>query len=487
MYQFFFKYIFVFISTHVLGLLFTMYNIMFCYIILYMVNKTKKKYKKNTNKKKRHHSNRFNKIKKNITRKNINKKKHEDVKKNKNMKKKRKKNFNKISIKNIKGGYNNTCVILENLRRGLKLLDNSFDFYKYRTLDNNSKTYIQSLIPTMILSTTTMNNSLLSINDPYNLLSLDDSDRNIMVHNIPINSGANGDIFSVSHKGQDFILKIPKINPSPYKTVQQQIEELRDNTFSEIIIQNELWCHFNNLRGSNGVSYFQNVDFASIPRIELFLNYQKNEGYHCYSVLMENLNGSFIDFIKEENDIRHFCHMIIQLSNFITDLQNFTQFMHRDFHSGNIMYRSYVNNQNIKHYKWYIIDFGYASIKYNQNENLCLHTEQNCNYNPTIDFRTLFSNIHAVIPIVIPIHKNHLFYKIIDVYVQYIDYVKKDNVNWWHDTYYWKLDKVDPIFNPRNIYSVFTEIMNMIIHQNLNEYDILKMVNTRLSQIRQES
>jgi hypothetical protein len=414
-----------------------------------------KKHKYNRN------SNRISKTKKKS--KNSKSKNNTNKKSNNRVKTYKNKTTKTVTGTNLKkGGYKNSCIVLENLRQHLKNLNSIFDFFKYNELSEKDKSYIQTFIPDIEIKSDfneyTINNDktdTVFINDRYNILSLENNEKIMKIDKTPISSGANGNIFKVSYNGKSFILKIPLL--------VHNVTKLRDDIFTEIIIQNELHCFLKKSPPRIEMC-------ASIPQIEMFYKYDnKRDGKYVYTVLMETLDGNLVTFMQNAVHINDFCDMVMQICNLLIYLQEETQFMHRDLHAKNIMYQQYVVN-GIKKYKWYIIDFGKATVKYCKNEHLCLHTEINSKYNGSLDLRLLFSYIYYGFTHDNIAYKtnNPTIFNIMKIYTDRLTYInKKTKSPWWHQTYYDNIhvnphvDKVyDPIFDPRHVYNIFSEIYN---------------------------
>lgn len=155
-----------------------------------------------------------------------------------------------------------------------------------------------------------------------------------------INSGAYGEIYNAEINKKKVILKIPKSKHFTF-----------EDFFLETFIQNELFC---DLRGSFGQG-------ARIPKIEFFGKMKVgNKTVGIIAIEPLDMDGhGFMKLMKNDRESNKHCmDMVVQISQLLTKLQEEYKFMHKDFHSGNIMCNK-VGNQ----YRWYIIDFGMASIK----------------------------------------------------------------------------------------------------------------------------
>ena len=154
--------------------------------------------------------------------------------------------------------------------------------------------------------------------------------------------------------------------------IKQSLEPMNNREtiidyYTEIIIQNELFCHAHRQALSQ-------PKYAKIPKPYFMarLNTTPLLG-------MEPLDDSLYKFIKKSTSFKYrispnreseLTHKI-KMTRVITDmfeclcntlilLQHNYEFYHRDMHAGNIMYRKQGES-----YQWFLIDFGFATFKMN--------------------------------------------------------------------------------------------------------------------------
>lgn len=266
-----------------------------------------------------------------------------------------------------------------------------------------------------------------------------------------INSGAYGEIYEATINKKNVILKIPKIDHF----------EMKD-FFLETFVQNELFC---DLRGSFGQG-------ARIPKLEFFGKMKK--GSKMVGIIaMEPLDmdgHGFLDTVKNDKNGNLECiNMVLQISGLLKTLQKKYCFMHKDFHSGNIMCKKNGNS-----YKWYIIDFGMASAKIN---NTWLHGKLEYPYkssrkmNKTHDLRMLFSSIFYTLLskmrqkdsyVICPL----MFLHILNRYmIPLSKYLKTPQETFFWNTYGDVFDVLDTNFDPNNVHHTF-EKMKMYLLAN---------------------
>jgi hypothetical protein len=130
-----------------------------------------------------------------------------------------------------------------------------------------------------------------------------------------------------------------------------------NNVLSETIIQGHLACEHN--------KYLEEVGGFMIPEIYFIANIN-NTG--TYLIGMEKLDGSLNDLLRLKIDIdkksEYVYKCILNLSKTLYTLQQSCSFMHRDLHTGNIMFKGDLND--LDNVKWYIIDFGMSFIDIKQ-------------------------------------------------------------------------------------------------------------------------
>ena len=138
---------------------------------------------------------------------------------------------------------------------------------------------------------------------------------------------------------------------------------------NETIIHNELFC---GMRGNWGKG-------ARIPKLE-FMGTYDIVGKKYYLVGMEELEGTGLHTFKTPTTL--FAKQIKSIATLLDKLQKKFQFMHRDLHTGNIMYKGE---------KIYIIDFGMSTMKIGGNwinRHAGVYGPYD-NFNPSHDLRML--------------------------------------------------------------------------------------------------
>ena len=147
--------------------------------------------------------------------------------------------------------------------------------------------------------------------------------------------------------------------------IKQSLEPMNNrenivNYYTEIIIQNELFCQQHRQALSQ-------PKYAKIPKPYFMARLNETP-----LLGMEPLDNSLYNFIKKARprSLPEHIHKI-KMTTVITDmfeclcntlilLQDKYEFYHRDMHAGNIMYRKQGES-----YQWFLIDFGFATFKMN--------------------------------------------------------------------------------------------------------------------------
>lgn len=191
-----------------------------------------------------------------------------------------------------------------------------------------------------------------------------------------IGSGSYGDIFKAKYNGLNIIMKIPKIGKFEF-----------EEYISETLVQNELFCKYRGTWGSD----------ARIPKIEFFAKMKignKFVGVIAMEPLDRDINSLLDKATNSEKYELVFKNMIMKVGGLLKRLQKNDEFMHRDLHAGNIMYKKVGES-----YKWYIIDFGMTVMKLDGKR---INVHQSFPYslvhefNPSHDMRMLFSSMFDV-------------------------------------------------------------------------------------------
>jgi hypothetical protein len=208
----------------------------------------------------------------------------------------------------------------------------------------------------------------------------------------------------------------------------------------ESIIHMELFC---GLRGQWG-------NGARIPKLEFISKYASARGKDGwkYIVGMEQLDGDGWDFLSNHGkNNKKLCPAIKSLSILLSKLQDKFEFMHRDFHLGNIMYKKLPNNE----IRMYIIDFGLSTMKINNKWlnriTKTYHYEKTYDFNPSHDLRMLLTTIYYR---KYNITKSFLTY-LIQVERSILRYREIDEYNLWWDTYKNLMPYYDSDFIPKTV------------------------------------
>ena len=191
-----------------------------------------------------------------------------------------------------------------------------------------------------------------------------------------IGSGSYGDIFKAKYNGSKIIIKIPKTGKFDF-----------GEYISETLVQNELFCKY---RGSWGSD-------ARIPKIEFFAKMKIGNKF-VGVIAMEPLeHDGFYLLNKATKSDKYeliFKQMLLKVGGLLKSLQKSDEFMHRDLHAGNVMYKKVGES-----YKWYIIDFGMTMMKL---EGKLINVHQsfpytfNHEFNASHDMRMLLTSMFGV-------------------------------------------------------------------------------------------
>ena len=208
----------------------------------------------------------------------------------------------------------------------------------------------------------------------------------------------------------------------------------------ESIIHMELFC---GLRGQWG-------NGARIPKLEFISKYASARGEDGwkYIVGMEQLDGDGWDFLSNHGkNNKKLCPAIKSLSILLSKLQDKFEFMHRDFHLGNIMYKKLPNNE----IRMYIIDFGLSTMKINNKWlnriTKTYHYKKTYDFNPSHDLRMLLTTIYYKR---YNITKSFLTY-LIQVERSILRYNEIDEYNLWWGTYKNLMPYYDSHFIPKSV------------------------------------
>jgi len=201
-----------------------------------------------------------------------------------------------------------------------------------------------------------------------------------------IGKGTYGAVYNGTMNGVQMVIKNITIPISKLEYV-----------LSETIIQGHLACEHN--------EYLKEIGGFIIPEIYFIANVKNSDAYF---IGMEKLDGSLYDFIRtvkinKDTKSEYMYKCILNLSKTLYVLQKYCNFMHRDLHIGNIMFKGDLDD--LDNLKWYIIDFGfsYVDIKqtfYKDNKSYTISKDiiaidrfPNSKLNPSQDLRILFLSL----------------------------------------------------------------------------------------------
>jgi hypothetical protein len=234
---------------------------------------------------------------------------------------------------------------------------------------------------------------------------------------------------------------------------------------TETIIQAHLYCKYNDISIRTG-----EPDIAKIPKI-VSIGKIKNK----YLIGMEKLDGNLGQYIKNiftpiqgqpltqkqaKTSVKRVQKAIIFIQNFLSALwQLKDQFMHRDLHCGNVMYKTDSNGKT----ELYLIDFGMSVlIDRGITNNGNAYPEQTT-INRSHDLRMLISNIIEIIPIshwdLVPNYARNIAKRFSFCVMNY--YMPRKNKNIFHSFYSQVINEYDWRFDFQlldNIYNDFNDM-----------------------------
>ena len=226
---------------------------------------------------------------------------------------------------------------------------------------------------------------------------------------------------------------------------QLESDASRLEVFTEAILQMELFC---GMRGEYGTG-------ARIPKIEFISKFQDR-----YIIGMEQLDGEFQQMFKDKKiTCRNKIKAIKGLAQFLIPLQKKYQFMHRDFHAANIMYKK-MGTPGKETYRMYIIDFGLSTAvinnqQLNKTNDIYMETYK---FNPSHDLRLLFTHFTRMIT------NPPCSYLYIAILLSLTSILRYQNINTepWH----WKvyddaIVKLDETFTPENIIKLCDYLLSL--------------------------
>ena len=155
-----------------------------------------------------------------------------------------------------------------------------------------------------------------------------------------LGSGSYGKIIKSSFDGKQIAIKTTHERSSE--------DKLLNSIVRETVIQSHLSCSYSRYLEKHN-------DMALIPSVKMMGKILTNDSYEYY-IGMEKLNESLDDYlIRNSNNSENILKAINAVWKLIGYLQNKEKFIHRDLHTGNIMY-------NYNNGRFYIIDFGMSCL-----------------------------------------------------------------------------------------------------------------------------
>lgn len=226
---------------------------------------------------------------------------------------------------------------------------------------------------------------------------------------------------------------------------QLESDASRLEVFTEAILQMELFC---GMRGEYGTG-------ARIPKIEFISKFQDR-----YIIGMEQLDGEFQQMFKDKKiTCRNKIKAIKSLAQFLIPLQKKYQFMHRDFHAANIMYKK-MGTPGKETYRMYIIDFGLSTAvinkqQLNKTNDIYMKTYK---FNPSHDLRLLFTHFTRMItnpPC------SYLYIAILLSLTSILRYQTINTEPWHWKVYDDAIVKLDETFTPENIIKLCDYLLSL--------------------------
>ena len=212
---------------------------------------------------------------------------------------------------------------------------------------------------------------------------------NILITDILIGDGSYGQVRLGYDGGKQYFA---------VKTLHNEEFDLLD-FFSEMVLQSELFC---GMRGQWGQG-------ARIPKIHFTL-WQTNPppSFTNHLVGMESLNGTLFEAFGRDAGVggdllKVALSAVMQIAELLKTLQRRYNFMHRDLHTSNIMYKLVGGKV-----RWYIIDFGFARMDLNgETINKSNWKYDDHEFNPSHDLRLLLMAIGDTVFSLTSKMKNH--------------------------------------------------------------------------------
>jgi hypothetical protein len=182
-----------------------------------------------------------------------------------------------------------------------------------------------------------------------NVLELQTNKKNIDYQiKLPvITKGSYGEIHSVGHMGEEYIMKTPIF---PENCEQREKDEITEQFLEEIFTTIILNCVCQ--------KFFDIKPFTEVKKLYFLEKPQ---------VLLEKLDKSALQFFSANEDLKMQAEFIRRLSEILKFLQKEINFVHRDLHSNNVMiknikYKGKGKDKKIVDYDIVIIDLGAVCV-----------------------------------------------------------------------------------------------------------------------------
>lgn len=268
----------------------------------------------------------------------------------------------------------------------------------------------------------------------------------------------------------------------------------------EVVIHNELYCYMREReRGHRRKHIYNNIEKTQyIPEMKCVFQTDK---YICIG--MERMHGTLYEYIdsilylKTHTQVmRLLVECLIACCEMLTFFQERYQFMHRDFHAGNVMYR--IQKQSIKDtdtykdtskdtskdtqkYEWFMIDFGMACI---ETENTRIypptdskHYNMIHGFNASHDMRMLFLSLYGYFMKRLPTSFISLCCELFVHMFQYLPNSSAYNqgiIDTYDEDFFYRaygdvVDVYDPLFDPSILITILKQPTDTLKKKRIHE------------------
>ena len=243
-----------------------------------------------------------------------------------------------------------------------------------------------------------------------------------------VNRGTNAVIHKgyITHRGKRTrcIIKIPKTEKYVFGYF-----------FMENLVQIMLYCRYKHR--------YKNLPLR-IPEIFSICMHD-----NVLVTVMEELNGDVCDYVhKKHRTSQDLFQLLRTLTRGLQVFQEDLQFMHRDLHTSNIMFRR--SSSGVNH--WYIIDFAMTIFK-SHNADFSKRFYKNTNFNAAQDLRTFSVDLYELISRHNIQDNFRSLMMFLEPYVKLVGTYTGQTTNqkyFFHNTYNSTVKIEDPNFLPRN-------------------------------------